>query len=948
VNILTGTLTSNTTLSASSSWSIVSNVTVASGVTLTVQNGVDVAVAPGAKLTVNGSLVVTGTSGSRVVFRSSEATPTTGSWEGIWIGSGGTATIDYADIRHGRHAVSAVNASGTISITNTLFTDFGRGQGMVPGAGVWIKNSLAEIEDCTFTHPLPLNGGTNGIHMIDAVAGSLVSGNSIEDVIVGLYLEDSSPDVEGNEIADNVTGIHIKQDSAPQITNENLIHDNEWGVRIDGVGNLGPSPAPVINGNDITSNDDGTGGTLRNLTANTFGTTVVAIDASGNWWGTTDPLAIEDGIFDRMDGGYTDGPYVDFVPFLGASVTAGGTPVSGNLLAGAVTGSTTLTAGTWDVVGSYVVAPGGTLTIAPGATVRVTDGGAIDVDGTLEIEGTSGSPVLLTSKSASPTRGIWKGVVIRAGTASVVDYAEIRWAERAVSIQDASATVSNSYFRDFSVAGIYVSNGGGTLADNTIDNTNDTATGIYLSSASPAITGNDIRNTQVGLYLQGASNPVVNGSNVITSNRIGIQLNGGYPGGPPNPVVNDNDLYDNVWSAGDVRNLQLSGYYHPDEAFPTLDFRRNWWGSTDPGTILAGIEDQSVQAAAVDVSSFRTSAGGSTSSTPVFTIPIGNVRRSATAFSAGLGGSVTILFDLYTDATVTLKLYDEDDGSPSAPVRSISQAFTAGNDRSFVWNGTDDAGALVNEEAYAYALTASYGAGSFTWNPAEPPPINPPGSGGGFSFLSAGTGPTSFNTYRNVFWQRDVNITNSVRVDFIVTPVGSTTGFKVFEKIAYPAGTPKIVWDGRDLAGQIVANAVQLKLFMPDNRLRYNHVIVQDVDPNVRGVAPYVEVKSNPWYVVHSYGQLAKVAYHVDQPAAVTVKLLPPGIADPNHASAITMLPATAQAAGDHTVEWTGPAAADPNLVRFAEEGAFTFTIQALNTATGRSALYRGVLQVRR
>jgi hypothetical protein len=187
-----------------------------------------------------------------------------------------------------------------------------------------------------------------------------------------------------------------------------------------------------------------------------------------------------------------------------------------------------------------------------------------------------------------------------------------------------------------------------------------------------------------------------------------------------------------------------------------------------------------------------------------------------------------------------------------------------------------------------------------------------------------------------------------VRVDFIVTPVGSTTGFKVFEKIAYPAGTPKIVWDGRDLAGQIVANAVQLKLFMPDNRLRYNHVIVQDVDPNVRGVAPYVEVKSNPWYVVHSYGQLAKVAYHVDQPATVTVKLLPPGIADPNHASAITILPATAQSVGDHTVEWTGPAAADPNLVRFAEEGAFTFAIQAVNTTTGRSALYRGVLQVRR
>jgi hypothetical protein len=156
------------------------------------------------------------------------------------------------------------------------------------------------------------------------------------------------------------------------------------------------------------------------------------------------------------------------------------------------------------------------------------------------------------------------------------------------------------------------------------------------------------------------------------------------------------------------------------------------------------------------------------------------------------------------------------------------------------------------------------------------------------------------------------------------------------------------VWDGRDLAGQIVTDAVQLKLFTPDSRLRYNHVVVQDVEPNVRGVAPYVEVKSNPWYVVHSYGQLARIAYHVDQPATVTVKLLPPGIADPGHASAITIQAPTAQSAGDHTVEWTGPAAADPNLVRFAEEGAFTFAIEAVNTATGRASLYRGVLQVRR
>ena len=851
-------------------------------------------------------------------------------------------------IRENVARAGQICASGTVSITNTLFKDFGRGQGIVPGAGIWIQSSPASLSGNTFTHPLALNGGTNGIHMVQALAGSAVTSNSIQGVSTGLYLSQSSPSVQTNTITGNATGIYVAAGSSPSITNQNVIRDNQWGVQVIGAGNAATDPAPLIQSNDLFSNDEG--GPLRNLNAFTFGNPSVQLDASSNWWGSTDPVAIAGGILDHIDYVTPTAPYVSFLPFLNASVTAGGTAVSGNFLAGAVTGSTTLTAGTWDIVGSFVVATGGTLTVPAGTTLRVLDGAALDVKGTLSIQGTSGSPVLLTSKSASPTRGIWKGVVISAGTGSTIDHAEIRWADRGVSVTDASASISNTWIRDFATAGIYATNAGGTFSANTIDNTNDTATGIYLMSSSPAITGNDIRNTLVGIYMQGNSNPVVNGHNVITSNRIGIQLNGGGPDAP-NPVVNDNDLFDNVWAAGDVRNLQLSDYYDPaDPLTPnSLDFRRNWWGSTDPATILAGIEDLSVQPAAVDVSDFLTSAGGSPSTTPAFTLPIGNVRRSVTAFSPGLGGSVTILFDLYTSATVSLKVFDEDDGTAATPVRTISQAMTAGTDRSFVWNGTNDAGALVNEDAYGYALTASYGLGSATWNPPRPPPLNAPGSGGTISFFSTTSGPDVFNTFQNDFWQRDANIgPDSARFDLTVTPVGSNSGFQVYDGRVLPVGTHRIVWDGRDLAGQIVTVPVNLRLFSPDERLLYNHLVVENVDPNVTGVAPHIEVKSNPWYVVHSYGQLARIGYHLDQTANVTVKLLPPGIADPNHASAITALATTAQTPGDYTVEWTGPAASDPNLVRSAEEGAFTFSIQAVNTTTGRSTLYRGVLQVRR
>jgi hypothetical protein len=141
-----------------------------------------------------------------------------------------------------------------------------------------------------------------------------------------------------------------------------------------------------------------------------------------------------------------------------------------------------------------------------------------------------------------------------------------------------------------------------------------------------------------------------------------------------------------------------------------------------------------------------------------------------------------------------------------------------------------------------------------------------------------------------------------------------------------------------------------LQVFVADNsnRVLWNNVVVEDVDPNVSGVAPNVEVKADPWYVVHSYGQLARITYHLDQSSLVTVKLLPPGVGDPNHPSAIPVIVGSAQSPGNYTVEWTGGTPADPNLVRAAEEGALSFAIQAVSQSSGRSSLYRGVLQLRR
>jgi hypothetical protein len=111
---------------------------------------------------------------------------------------------------------------------------------------------------------------------------------------------------------------------------------------------------------------------------------------------------------------------------------------------------------------------------------------------------------------------------------------------------------------------------------------------------------------------------------------------------------------------------------------------------------------------------------------------------------------------------------------------------------------------------------------------------------------------------------------------------------------------------------------------------------------------PTVTIRSNPSLVYHSYDQFSKLTYDLDRAATVTVKLLPPGIADPNHASAITLVSAQSQAAGEHTVAWYGHDGVDTNAIQAAAEGVYVFVVQATGTSTGKTSTTRAALLLRK
>jgi len=326
--------------------------------------------------------------------------------------------------------------------------------------------------------------------------------------------------IQGNTLKSNTTDILVYGRSSPQIKN-NMIQGT---ILLQASPTYSAYPTPLIQGNSVgrislSSYDSGLN---------------VAIDATGNWWGTTSTSSIRGRITDRVDNASL--PYVNFGAFLDGP---NGQPVNSNYLY-AIQQDTVLNTDTEYMAINLLTVPDGiTLTVNPGASLTFPGNEKLSVNGSLLVQGTASNPARFSNGQSIRRSNSWRGIEVRSSATVSIDNAVIVDAYIGVNFSNANGTVSNSH-----------------IQGNT--------TGVYVyGNASPVISNNVIKFNNHGLDVRGLSS--TSGSN-------------------PAPLVNNNSLHNNF-----TYNYYVINFFNADTV--TLNASNNWWGTTDTALIEQAIYD---------------------------------------------------------------------------------------------------------------------------------------------------------------------------------------------------------------------------------------------------------------------------------------------------------------------------------------------------------------------
>jgi len=248
--------------------------------TLNIPSGVVVYTKPGLIFDVAGNLVCRGGSGSEITFYPNLRVPAEGTWFGFRVqtanlANAGFIDMEYTEVAYGTRTRHAIDG-GNVYLKNTLLL-------FASEAGLYFESSgYAKLDGCGVTdnmgHGIWVDGGLAFVPDSVVVVDSDVSVNGLTGISLNFNDQDALVPVRiyHNTILRNLShGIHLLLPVRPVI-NQNAIHSNDRAQSV-----------PEHRQNIV-------------LEA-TFEGHFPNIDATNNYWLTTDPLVIAGAIFDSAD-----------------------------------------------------------------------------------------------------------------------------------------------------------------------------------------------------------------------------------------------------------------------------------------------------------------------------------------------------------------------------------------------------------------------------------------------------------------------------------------------------------------------------------------------------------------------------------------------------------------------------------------------------------------------
>lgn len=226
---------------------------------------------PGAEIIVRGRIIAVGTKDKPITFTSSEPTPKAGAWGAVNLLGGSGNVFEYCRISYASAGIQ--NRASEAKVTRCILHD--NGTALSFKKADFDSPCVMDIEDNTII------GNETGISAKDAKV--TISHNDISaNDFYGILLYDGvDATITYNDIKKNGKGIYLDNAGPLKVTWNNFKDNKQYNIAMA----------------DSTS----------------------GVDASDNWWGTTDTLKIEKKFFDkRMD--KTLG-LIKYDPFLKVKVT---------------------------------------------------------------------------------------------------------------------------------------------------------------------------------------------------------------------------------------------------------------------------------------------------------------------------------------------------------------------------------------------------------------------------------------------------------------------------------------------------------------------------------------------------------------------------------------------------------------------------------------------------